>query len=100
MMSSNKKFTQTRSVDFEITNIVSVDIDALRLRLYQIPDKFIQDKVEEAWTHYLSGCSEDYCELCDIVTEVFSVAGVKAVMIPDSMIVKSVESCDDQEDDI
>ena len=97
-MKKSKKYTQCRTLDFSITNIVSVDLDALGIKLQTMPEDFIKDRIEKAWSHYVTGCDKENCDLCEFGMHIFSVAGVMSKVIPDSLRTKSIEALDEKDD--
>ena len=98
-MGKKKVYSQARTLDFEITNLVSVDIDMLKLRLRNMPESKILEKIDAYWDHYINGCSDDDCKKCSIVCEAFKVAGVRSRLIPNSLRVRSLEILEDTEEE-
>jgi len=98
-MGKKKLYSQSRTIDVEITNLVSVDIDLLKLRLNSLPKDQLLEKIESYWTHYVDGCFEDNCKKCNIAEEAFKLAGVYSKIIPNSLRVRSQEALSEEEED-
>lgn len=97
-MKNNHKFTQKRTLDFKITNLVSVDIDLLKLKLQSLSEEKLLEKIEKAWVYYISG-EGTLDSIEEDVFEAFKLAGVKAELIKNSLRVRSKISSDCTETD-
>jgi len=80
---SKKEFAQTRTLDFEITNILRVDIDALGVDLDNMAQDRMRGYVEEAWLRFLAG--EDGYD------DMFNTIALKSSIIPNSLTSESLE---------
>ena len=86
-MAKSKYYNQSRTLDFEISTVISVDIDALRLRMGSMSDEQIRAKIEKIWADYIHGREggEDF----DFTTSI-----IKSKILPNSLRVSSVEVVD------
>ena len=86
-----QKFSQTRTLDFELTNILRVDIDSLGIDLDSLSERQVRAYVEDAWMRFLSG-EESYCGL-------FNPIAIKSNIIPNSLTAdsKEMEMLDEEE---
>jgi len=98
-MGKKKLFSQHRTIDVEIKNIVSVDIDLLRLKLHSLSNDQLLERIEYYWNHFIGGCDEDDCRKCNLVEQAFKIAGIKSKIIPNSLRVRSSEATSEEEED-
>lgn len=102
-MPKNRKFNQKRTLDFEITTVVSVDIDSLRIRLRSMDSDKIEEKVGQAWAEIIKASLDEPGDENLFLTAVTSIfpSLIRCRQIPNSLRITSIEAFDieDGEDD-